>query len=362
MRLDLARVGRIGRKRAGLEDLARGPAEDLVVRRDDLEVAERRDAQLHGRRSHSIARDPLLDDAARLRDLRREAIPAHVARLERKIEWHVRVDPAALVARRAARVGEHRVALARKAVVELQRGTRQRRVARLELGKRLDHVLDAAEVLPSVRQRDTRFAKRRAAPALATQVLQRRIATVERDAEPHGQRALEGRHVEARKMRQRRIAHRIADALEQSRPLEDLLRERRRRRVAGRQQHQPLSRLVACDSREQPEVIVHDRALDRRAAHEHDARVRQPEQHQHRELALLVVQPAQHLRQHVLVHGQARHDHDGAWFERVREDATEQVGQPRLKPLVGSEFLGAAGRGDGHGSIVSHRSPRGKPP
>ena len=62
---DLARVGDVGGEAAAEIALPARAAEQLVVRREQLDVAERRHPQLHARAAEAPSpRDPLLDDAA----------------------------------------------------------------------------------------------------------------------------------------------------------------------------------------------------------------------------------------------------------------------------------------------------------
>ena len=65
-RRDLARVPGLGREAAAEVALPARAAEQLVVRRHDLDLAVRRDVELHARAAHVGAGDALLDDAADL--------------------------------------------------------------------------------------------------------------------------------------------------------------------------------------------------------------------------------------------------------------------------------------------------------
>ena len=64
LRADRAGVAEVGREAAAEVALAARPAEQLVVRREQLDVAERRHAELHARAAELGAGDALLDDAA----------------------------------------------------------------------------------------------------------------------------------------------------------------------------------------------------------------------------------------------------------------------------------------------------------
>ena len=61
---DLDRVAGVGREPAADVRLPARAAQELVVRREDLDLAERRHAQLDAGAAELVADEPLLDDAA----------------------------------------------------------------------------------------------------------------------------------------------------------------------------------------------------------------------------------------------------------------------------------------------------------
>ena len=94
---DRRRIRRVGREPAAEVALAARPAEELVVRGEKLDLAERRDAQLHARASELLARDPLLDHAALLAERRCVAVKGETGVLEAH-RAHPRLDLSATVA------------------------------------------------------------------------------------------------------------------------------------------------------------------------------------------------------------------------------------------------------------------------
>src|SRR5207244_5697004 len=79
---DRGRVFRVGGKAAAHVALPRGPSQDLIVRRKELDVSERGHAQLDARAAQVRADDPLLDDAAALPEARGIGLVAQARKLE----------------------------------------------------------------------------------------------------------------------------------------------------------------------------------------------------------------------------------------------------------------------------------------
>ena len=79
---DQRRIGRISREAAAEVELAGRPAEQLVVGRQELHLAERRDAQLHARAADLRADDALLDHPAALLELGGVVLEGDVRRFE----------------------------------------------------------------------------------------------------------------------------------------------------------------------------------------------------------------------------------------------------------------------------------------
>jgi hypothetical protein len=82
---------------------------------------------------------------------------------------------------------------------------------------------------------------------------------------------------------------------------------------------------------QQMQVVVDDDRTDRRTGQEHDAGVRQAQQHQHRELALLVMLQTLDVREHFLIHAQSGHYDHGAWRTGVAVHVPEERLEARLQ-------------------------------
>ena len=141
------------------------------MRREQLDLAERRDAQLHARAAELGADDALLHDPASLASWREVALEGDVVLLERH-----RLDArrAARRARRRARrreLGEvdRRVAAARHAVVELDDRVPHRGARRAHLHERVHHAVDVAHVLAAERMEDVRVGEQAAAARLGAE-------------------------------------------------------------------------------------------------------------------------------------------------------------------------------------------------
>ena len=138
---DRGRVRGIRGKDAAEVALAARAAEQLVVRRQHLEPAERRHAHLDARRAELLARDPLLDDAAAPGERVRVPVERDLGQLElhRLQPFEDLRCPRAF--RKAGEVDD-RVPLARHALVELDDHLREPGPLGTELGDRLRRLLD----------------------------------------------------------------------------------------------------------------------------------------------------------------------------------------------------------------------------
>ena len=106
-------------------------------------------------------------------------------------------------------------------------------------------------------------AKMRRAPLLPPSHVYFGIGAVHRDAQRQGQVAFERRRVERHQMRAVQVGNQGADLLDQTRPLEQFLRERARRAVERRDQEQALLRVAGQHARQQVEIVVDDLRMDR---------------------------------------------------------------------------------------------------
>ncbi len=140
-------------------------------------------------------------------------------------------------------------------------------------------------------------------------------------------------------MGDRRVRNRAADALEQPRSLQNLLRERHGGGIVTAQQREPLTRVAERYAREEVQVVVHDRRGDRLARHVDQVGARPAQQHQQAQQPLLVMAHAADLRQLLGVKGEARNNHDGLEGARIRECPAEQRRQPSLQLLEAPTLL-----------------------
>ena len=81
--------------------------------------------------------------------------------------------------------------------------------------------------------------------------------------------------------------------------------------------------MLVRNARQELQVAVDDRRVYGHAREENHAGVRHPEQHEHRELPLLVVRQAVDPREQLLVDAEPGHDHDRAGGEAIREELAE---------------------------------------
>ena len=199
---DLAREARdrLGVRRRGREAAAEValPVEDLVVGRDDLDVAVRRDLELDARTAHVRPDEPLLDHAAARGEAGQIRVDAHAAGVERHaLEPLGDALPLTVSAGRGqlAEVDDG-VALAGDAVVELDHHLDELGLRGTQAHDRLDRRAGAGDVRDSQRMRDAGLREQLAAAALRPELLVARVGAVERHVERQRQVALQrGRHV-----------------------------------------------------------------------------------------------------------------------------------------------------------------------
>src|SRR6266513_568467 len=86
--------------------------------------------------------------------------------------------------------------------------------------------VSGAEIFMSVRNRDSNFFEEAPASRFRSPVLIARIGRVHRHPETYSERAFQRRGIEHSQIRLRRIADAVADALHQTRPLENLFGQR----------------------------------------------------------------------------------------------------------------------------------------
>jgi hypothetical protein len=194
---DQRRIGRVGREAAAEVELAGRPAEQLVVRRQQLHVAERRDAQLHARAADLLADDALLDDPAALLELGGVALQGDVRCLEAHL-LHARGERAGLTGRARGRQAlevDHRVALARDRLVQLDHRLADARPRLAQAGQRLDHRLDRPQVLAADRVGHADLGEQAPAAGLGAEREEPGVGAEERNAQSQREVALQERHV-----------------------------------------------------------------------------------------------------------------------------------------------------------------------
>ncbi len=183
---DARRVGLVRGEPAAEVALTADPAEQLVVRREQLERAQRGHPQLHAGAADLVGDDALFHDPALLGELLQE----HGVGQALQLEGHGREQAAHGVPfvrrarRREPRQVEVRVPGPRHALVELDHHAAQGRVLAAHRDDGFDERVLAVEVLPARGVRDALLAEEAAAAALRAERDERRIAAVHRDAEP----------------------------------------------------------------------------------------------------------------------------------------------------------------------------------
>ena len=354
-RVDLAPVVCRGGEAAAEEGLAGTAAEHLVMGRYQFDLAERIDSELCRGRVLAGAVHPLLDDALRFRELAAVVLPAFAARLEAKRRGQALVDPALQrrrVPRRRPVEVEHGIALAGEALVELHDRAPERRPAELQRGQRLDNVAGVAKALRAVGETDAGGPKHATRAALAPQSDQCRVAGIQRDAEAHRQRPLERTRIEHRQVGDRRVADLLEQSSQQGRAIEDLGGQGRQRVIAGAHQYQTPTRVRGGHVAQQAQVVLHDGGIQWPAGQQDEARAGHPQQTEHAQVALLVVERAANPRQLLGIEAQARNDYDRARRERVAAGGPEKSGQPGLKLGKACQFPGRSWLEE-----PGHRSP-----
>ncbi len=327
--LDRHAVAVVGRKAAAEEHLAARPAQDLVVGRDREHVAVRADPQLRARRVLLAGLDELLDDPAHLRHL----VEVGLGGLGRDRELHLAQRLADRGLRVARRVAKERVTLAREALVELHDGALQAGAARAQLAERLGDLVRRVQVLEALGQRHAGFAEHLAAARLGAEARKLRVAAVQRDPEQHSELSLVRGRVEDRQVGALGVHDAGADALDEPRPLQDLLGERARRGVVGAQQREPRARVARRDPGQELQVVLEDDRVDRLRGHVHHARARVAQPDQQEQQPLLVEARARDLAQLALVERERGHHHRRVRLLLAQHQRVPHLGEPRLEPL-----------------------------
>ncbi len=330
------------RERASQVRLHRPAPQQLVVGRHQLDRSQRVHPALHRRGPRSWGFDEAFGDASHLTELRQVALRVLGVGLEREAEWQAAADLVTEVGAGVdAREAEHGVPFAGEAFVELDDRPAQFGVEALEPAERFDQIVLIAQVLKAVREGHPDAAEQLPAAALRSERRQGRIARVHGEIQPHRQASLgigggEARHVRA--LRRHQLG---GDAVQQAGTVEDLRREWSSRAVVTRQQAEAALRMTSRNPGQQVEVVVDDRRVHRLAGHVDDLGAGEPQQHEHAQHPLLVVEHAGDLGQLRLGEAEAGdHDHR-AWLERVGEHPVVDLGHAELEAGERSVFLRA---------------------
>ena len=270
-----------GRGREAAAEVAL-PVEDLVVGRDDLDVAVRRHLELDARTAHVRPDEPLLDDAAARGEARQIRVDAHAAGVERHaLEPLGDALPLTVAAGRGqpAEVDDG-VALAGDAVVELDHHLDEPGPRGTQAHDRLDRRAAAGDVRDAQRMRNAGQREQLAAAALRPELLVARVGAVERHVERQREVALQLRGHVGHHVAERAGRDGPADPREQAWAREQLLGQRARRRIVGGEQREAGAGVGAHRRREQREVVLDDGRRDRGGGHvdEHEPGIPQRQQ------------------------------------------------------------------------------------
>ena len=162
----------VGGEDAAQVFLAARSAQELVVRREQLDHAAGQDAELDTGAQQLVALDPLLDDAAPLRELR----DVDVVRRLLGLELHLReLSQHRLPLLGRSRLWEARepydgIALSRDTLVELDDRTAHGRTRGAHLHDRVGDVVEPVQVFGAQRVRHAQLAEEPPAPGLGPQI------------------------------------------------------------------------------------------------------------------------------------------------------------------------------------------------
>ena len=208
-----------------------------------------------------------------------------------------------------------------------------------ELDERTLDVARVLQILVAGRMRDAGLAEHLAAPGLRAEVVQLRIEPVQRHVEQHRQLALERRRVEDGQVGRLGVGNRLADPLDQARPLEDLLRQRPRRAVVRAEHRQPRAGVARWHTGQQVQVVIEDQWMDRLRGHVGDVRARVAQPDQQEQQPLFVEGGAIELGQLLLIERERRHDDRRRRQVLLGADDVPHLVQPRLEPVEVGQLL-----------------------
>src|SRR4051812_13935577 len=286
---DRAGIAEVGREAAAEVGLAARAAQELIVRGQELDVAQRRDAQLHARAPHLQAVHALLDDPAVLRQPAEIPVEPDVGLLERhRVQAARELLPLVGGSRRGqlAQVDD-RVAAARDALVELDDRGRDRRAGRAHPAERVDHGAGVVEVLVADRVVDARLGEQPPAARLGAEREVHGIGAVQRYPEAEGEVALVRRGRVRNDVAAGAIGDQRPDLRQHTGALEQLLDQRAGAPVVRGHHVEPRPGLVRDHPREEREVVLHDALGHRPPGDVDDPHARLAQEQQQEQHALL---------------------------------------------------------------------------
>ena len=148
-------------------------------------------------------------------------------------------------------------------------------------------LVDAVEVLRPDRILHPAFVEHPPTAGLAAHISEAGIRAVHRNTKRQRNIPLERSRVVRDQVGPRRVRDQRTNLPKQPRPRQQLRAERRRARVADRDQRQPLTRMAGNDAGKQPEVVLDDRFRNRLRRHVDHPQPRLTEQQQEEQGALL---------------------------------------------------------------------------
>ncbi len=227
----------------------------------------------------------------------------------------------------------------RHALVELDDDGGQSRTLPAHVVDRLDHVVGGADVLGPDRVLHTDLTEQPPTSGLRPELGEARVRAVHRDAEDEGQVTFELRGVVGHEVGALRVRDRVRDPAQEAWSGQQLLAQRRRRRVADRHQAQARPGMAGNDAREEGQVVLHDCRRDRHRRHVDHPQLGLSEQEQQEQEAFLVgLVEAARIR-NVRVAGDGGDDHHGL-VRVVHPDRLPSLRHPGLQPVEELVALG----------------------
>jgi uncharacterized membrane protein len=241
----------------------------LIVCGEEFDGAVRQRAQLHARAQQILADDAFLHDAAVGFELGHVSLEPSV----RRLQLH---SPDAFCDRRASvrrweicdpdEIDEC-IAGTGDSIIEFHDHLAHTRSPGQKYSDRVDDIVETVQILGAERIRHADFAEKPSAAGLGSKTGQARVCTVHRDAEGEGDVTFELGRVVRDQVAVRPVRNQRGDSGEHPGPLEQLLAQRPRRRIAHRHHREPGQGMTRNDSGKQSEVVLDDRLFDGHRGH-----------------------------------------------------------------------------------------------